>query len=66
VPIIRSLEIAVAASILPLERFGSSVVGRGRSGSFWRTETLLFFTTDLTRQILHLPTNFSSPSSNFP
>ena len=30
-PIIRSLSIAVAASGLPLERGGSSVVGRGRS-----------------------------------
>ena len=30
--IIRSLSIAVAASGLPLERGGSSVVGRGRSG----------------------------------
>ena len=31
-PIIRSLSTAVAASRLPLERGGSSVVGRGRSG----------------------------------
>jgi hypothetical protein len=31
-PIIRSLSDAVAASGLPLERGGSSVVGRGRSG----------------------------------
>ena len=31
-PIIRSLSIAVAASGLPLERGGSSVVGCGRSG----------------------------------
>jgi len=31
-PIIRSLSNAVAASGLPLERGGSSVVGRGRSG----------------------------------
>jgi hypothetical protein len=31
-PIIRSLSTAVAASVLPLERGGSSVVGRGRSG----------------------------------
>jgi len=31
-PIIRSLWTAVAASGLPLERGGSSVVGRGRSG----------------------------------
>jgi hypothetical protein len=31
-PIIRSLSNAVAASGLPLERCGSSVVGRGRSG----------------------------------
>jgi len=30
-PIIRSLSTAVAASDLPLERGGSSVVGRGRS-----------------------------------
>ena len=29
-PIIRSLSTAVAASGLPLERVGSSVVGRGR------------------------------------
>ena len=33
-PIIRSLYTAVAASGLPLERDGSSVVGRGRSG-YW-------------------------------
>jgi hypothetical protein len=32
-PIIRSLYTALAASGLPLERGGSSVVGRGRSGS---------------------------------
>jgi len=31
-PIIRSLSTAVAASDLPLERGGSNVVGRGRSG----------------------------------
>ena len=31
-PIIRSLSTAVAASGLPLERGGSSVVGHGRSG----------------------------------
>jgi len=31
-PIIRSLSTAVAASGLPLERGGNSVVGRGRSG----------------------------------
>ena len=32
-PIIRSLSTAVATSGLPLERGGSSAVGRGRSGS---------------------------------
>jgi hypothetical protein len=32
IPIIRSLSTAVAASGLPLERGGSSAVGRGRSG----------------------------------
>jgi hypothetical protein len=32
-PTIRSLSTAVAASDLALERGGSSVVGRGRSGS---------------------------------
>jgi hypothetical protein len=31
-PIIRSLSVAVVASGLPLERGGSSPVGRGRSG----------------------------------
>ena len=31
-PVIRSISTAVAASGLPLERGGSSVVGRGRSG----------------------------------
>jgi hypothetical protein len=31
-PIIRSLSTAIAASGLPLERGGSSVVGRGRCG----------------------------------
>jgi hypothetical protein len=35
-PIIRSLSTAVAASGLPLERGGSSVVGRGRSGLTYR------------------------------
>jgi hypothetical protein len=30
-PIIRSLQTAVVASCLPIERGGSSVVGRGRS-----------------------------------
>jgi hypothetical protein len=34
IPIIRSLSTAVAASGLPLERGGSSVVGRGRSGRY--------------------------------
>jgi len=32
IPNIRSLSTAVATSGLPLERVGSSVVGRGRSG----------------------------------
>jgi hypothetical protein len=32
IPIIRSLSTAVAASALPLERGGTSAVGRGRSG----------------------------------
>ena len=32
IPIIRGLSTAVAASGLPLERGGSSVVGRGRAG----------------------------------
>jgi hypothetical protein len=37
-PIIRSLSTAVAASGLPLERGGSSVVGRGRTGDLiWET-----------------------------
>ena len=43
-PIIRSLSTAVAASGLPLERCGSNVVGRGRSGCVWhrpRPTTLL-------------------------
>ena len=31
-------------------------------GSFWRRGTLLFSTTNLTRQILHLPNTFSPPS----
>jgi hypothetical protein len=33
IPIIRSLSTAVAASVLPLERGGSSAVGRSRSGA---------------------------------
>jgi hypothetical protein len=37
-PIIRSLSTAVAASGLPLERGGSSVVGCGRSGCDNRTD----------------------------
>ena len=41
-PIIRSLSTAVAASGLPLERGGSSAVGRGRSGpDRQRPKTLL-------------------------
>jgi hypothetical protein len=35
-PIIRNPTTAVAASGLPLERGGSSVVGRGRAEEFWR------------------------------
>ena len=31
-PVIRSLTTAVAAYVLPLERGGSSAVGRGRAG----------------------------------
>jgi hypothetical protein len=38
-PIIRSLSTAVAASGLPLERGGSSVVGRGRSTNNTATTT---------------------------
>ena len=38
-PIIRSSSTAVAASGLPLERGGSSVVGRGRSGTTGPTTT---------------------------
>jgi hypothetical protein len=32
IPIIRSLSTAVTATVLPLERGGSSAVGRGRTG----------------------------------
>jgi hypothetical protein len=32
IPIIRSLSTAIAASGLPLERSGSSAIGRGRAG----------------------------------
>jgi len=38
--IIRSLSTAVAASGLPLERGGSSVVGRGRSGPTTTNDTI--------------------------
>jgi hypothetical protein len=38
-PIIRSLKTAVVAYGLPLERGGSSVVGRGRSGCAGPTTT---------------------------
>ena len=38
-PIIRSLSTAIAASGLPLERGGSSVVGRGRAGRSTRPRT---------------------------
>jgi len=38
-PIIRSLSTAVAASGLPLERGGSSDVGRGRSGPTTTNDT---------------------------
>ena len=37
-PIIRSLSTTVTASGLPLERGGSAVVGRGRSGCHNRTD----------------------------
>ena len=40
-PIIRSLSTAVAASGLPLERGGSSVVGCGRSGPTTTTNTAI-------------------------
>jgi hypothetical protein len=39
-PIIKSLQTKVADSGLPLERGGSSVVGRGRSGSTTNTARL--------------------------
>jgi hypothetical protein len=39
-PIIMSLTTAVAASDLPLERGGSSVVGRGRSGPTTTNDTI--------------------------
>ena len=48
-PIIRSLSTAVAASGLPLERGGSSVVGRGRSGPVEPTTTNYTATTELQR-----------------
>ena len=38
-PIIRSLSTAVAASGLPLELGGTSIVGRGRSGSTTKNYT---------------------------
>jgi hypothetical protein len=38
-PIIMSLSTAIAASGLPLERGGSSVVGRGRSGQTTTNDT---------------------------
>jgi hypothetical protein len=38
-PIIKSLSTAVAASSLPLERGGSSVVARGRSGPTTTNDT---------------------------
>jgi hypothetical protein len=41
-PIIRSLSTAVAASGLPLQRGGSSVVGRGRSGCEYMLCYVLF------------------------
>jgi hypothetical protein len=41
VPIIRSLSTALAASGLPLERGGSSVVGRGRSDTSNKYERLM-------------------------
>jgi hypothetical protein len=40
-PIIRSLSTAVAASGLLLERGGSSVVGRGRSGPTTTNNTVI-------------------------
>jgi len=40
-PIIRSLSTAVAVSGLPLERGGSSVVGRGRSGPTMTNSTAI-------------------------
>jgi len=40
-PIIRSLSTVVAASGLPLERGGSSAVGRGRSGPTMTNNTAI-------------------------
>ena len=40
-PIIRSLSTAVAGSGLPLERGGSSVVGRGQSGPITTNRTAI-------------------------
>jgi len=40
-PIIRSLSNAAAASGLPLERGGSSVVGRGQSGPITTNRTAI-------------------------
>jgi hypothetical protein len=48
-PIIRSLSTAVAASLLPLERGGNSVVGRGRSDRTGPTTTNNTATTTFQR-----------------
>ena len=49
-PIIRSLLIAVAAPGLPLERGGTSVVGRGRSRSTTNNNTATTTFRDKTRE----------------
>jgi hypothetical protein len=48
-PIIWSLSTAAAASVLPKERGGSSVVGRGRSGPVGPTKTNSTATTTFLR-----------------
>ena len=53
-PIIRSLSTAVAASGLPLERGGNSVVGRGRSRPTTTNNTYHHVSTVNQRRLLQL------------
>jgi len=63
-PIVRSLSTAVATSGLPLERGGSSAVGRGRSGCHNRTDNDQQHCYRLSQLDRPRPTTLLPPRSN--